>query len=45
VHFCLSEAIAKRLQPLGVVRTEIAEAPRLEEVLALIDAVAARSDG
>ena len=45
VHFCLSEAIAKRLQALGAVKTEIADAPRLEEVLALIDAVAARSDG
>ena len=45
VHFCLSQAVARRLQPLGIVRTEIAEAPRLEEVLALIDAAAARSDG
>jgi uroporphyrinogen-III synthase len=45
VHFCLSEAIAQRLQPLGTVRSEIAEAPRLEEVLALIDAAAAKSDG
>jgi uroporphyrinogen-III synthase len=44
-HFCLSQAVARRLQPLGIVRTEIAEAPRLEEVLALIDAAAARSDG
>jgi uroporphyrinogen-III synthase len=44
-HFCLSEAIAGRLQPLGAVRVEIAEAPRLEEVLAQIDAAAARSDG
>jgi len=45
IHFCLSEAIARRLQPLGGVRSEIAEAPRLEEVLALIDAAAARSGG
>src|SRR5262245_42500319 len=45
VHFCLSQAVARPLQPLGIVRTEIAEAPRLEEVLALIDAAAARSDG
>jgi uroporphyrinogen-III synthase len=45
VHFCLSQAVARRLQPLGAVRTEIAEAPRLEEVLALIDAAAAKSHG
>lgn len=45
VHFCLSEAVARRLEPLGAVRTEIAEAPRLEEILALIDAAAAKSDG
>ena len=45
VHFCLSEAIARRLQPLGAVRSEIADAPRLEEVLALIDAAAAKSAG
>ena len=44
IHFCLSEAIARRLEPLGGVRTEIAEEPRLEEVLALIDAAAAKSD-
>jgi uroporphyrinogen-III synthase len=43
-HFCLSEAVAKGLQPLGAVPVEIAETPRLEEVLALIDAAAARSD-
>jgi hypothetical protein len=43
VHFCLSQAVARRLQPLGLVRTEIAEAPRLEEVLALIDETAAQS--
>jgi uroporphyrinogen-III synthase len=41
-HFCLSDAIARRLGPLGDVRSEIAETPRLEEVLALIDAAAAR---
>ena len=45
IHFCLSEAIARRLQTLGPVRSESAEMPRLEEVLALIDAAAARSDG
>ena len=40
VHFCLSEAVAKRLAPLGPVSTEIAEAPRLQEVLALIEEAA-----
>jgi len=44
-HFCLSSAIAQRLKPLGDTPTQVAEAPRLEEVLALIDATAARSDG
>jgi uroporphyrinogen-III synthase len=44
-HFCLSSAIAQRLEPLGDTPTQVAEAPRLEEVLALIDAAAARSDG
>jgi uroporphyrinogen-III synthase len=43
-HFCLSAAVARRLRPLGAVRTEIAEAPRLEELLALIDAAAAQSE-
>lgn len=42
-HFCLSAAIARRLALLGSVPTEIADTPRLEEVLALIDAAAARS--
>ena len=45
IHFSLSGAIAARLAPLGAVRSEVAEAPRLEEVLALIDAAAARSGG
>jgi uroporphyrinogen-III synthase len=45
IHFCLSDAVARKLAPLGTVRTEIADAPRLEEVLALIDAAAARSEG
>lgn len=44
-HFCLSEAVAKRLEPLGAVRALIADAPRLEEVLAQIDAAAARLGG
>jgi uroporphyrinogen-III synthase len=44
-HFCLSETIAQRLQPLGPVPTRIADAPRLEELLALIDEAAAQLDG
>jgi hypothetical protein len=44
-HFCLSEAVARRLQPLGAVPVRVAEAPRLEEVLALIDESAAQLDG
>jgi uroporphyrinogen-III synthase len=43
MHFCLSEAVARRLQALGRVPVETAEMPRLEEVLALIDASAAKS--
>jgi hypothetical protein len=43
VHFCLSEDVAKRLAPLGNVSREIAEAPRLEEILALIQEAAAES--
>jgi uroporphyrinogen-III synthase len=43
IHFCLSETIAQRLATLGIVRTEVADAPRLEEVLALIEEAAARS--
>jgi uroporphyrinogen-III synthase len=43
VHFCLSEAVAKRLAPLAPVTSEVAEAPRLEEVLALIEEAAAQS--
>ena len=41
-HFCLSPEVARRLEPPGTLRTQIAEAPRLEEVLALVDAVAAQ---
>ncbi|KAB2916751.1 MAG: uroporphyrinogen-III synthase [Hyphomicrobiaceae bacterium] len=44
VHYCLSSAVARRLEPLGPVRVEVAAAPRLEEVLALIDAATAQSD-
>ena len=42
-HFCLSEAMARRLSRWAPSRAEIAEAPRLEEVLALIDEAAAQS--
>jgi uroporphyrinogen-III synthase len=45
IHFCLSSAIARRLEPLGDTPRQIAEVPRLEEVLALIDRAAARSPG
>lgn len=45
LHFCLSAAIARRLEPLGGVRSKVAETPRLEEMLALIDAAAANSRG
>jgi uroporphyrinogen-III synthase len=44
-HFCLSAAVARRLQPLGEVRIEIADSPRLEELLALIDECAAQLEG
>jgi len=42
-HFCLSQAVARRLEPLGTLRVQIAERPVLSEVLAQIDAVAAQS--
>lgn len=41
-HFCLSVAVAQRLEPLGRVAVVIADRPRLEEVLAQIDETAAR---
>jgi uroporphyrinogen-III synthase len=44
-HFCLSQAVARRLAPLGGVPTEVPEVPRLEEVLALVDEAAQRADG
>jgi uroporphyrinogen-III synthase len=44
-HFCLSAAVARRLQPLGAVPTHVPEAPRLEEVLALIEEVAEQAGG
>ena len=43
-HFCLSPAVARRLELLGNLRMQIAEAPRLEAALALIDAAAAQSE-
>jgi uroporphyrinogen-III synthase len=36
-HYCLSEAIAARLTPLGPVRIETAHQPRLDDLLALMD--------
>jgi hypothetical protein len=44
MHFCLSPAVVRRLEPLGTVRVQIAETPRLDEVLALIDAAAPQLD-
>ena len=35
-HYCLSVTVARRLLPLGTLRIEIAPAPRLEELLALV---------
>jgi uroporphyrinogen-III synthase len=42
-HFCLSRAVAHRLEPLGAVRAIVTEAPSLEVLLALIDETAAQS--
>jgi uroporphyrinogen-III synthase len=39
-HFCLSTAVARRLRVLGEVDTRVADAPRIEDVLALIDEAA-----
>jgi uroporphyrinogen-III synthase len=44
-HFCMSDAVARRLQPLGPLPTRVADAPRLEELLALIDESAAQLEG
>jgi uroporphyrinogen-III synthase len=44
-HFCLSDAVARQLRPLGTISILTAAAPRLDEVLALIDAAAAQLDG
>jgi uroporphyrinogen-III synthase len=42
-HFCLSAAVARRLEPIGPLSTRVAEVPRLEEVLALVDESATQS--
>jgi len=42
-HFCLSPAVARRLEPLGQLAVVTAQEPKLEEVLALIDETAAKS--
>lgn len=42
-HFCLSEAVARRLADLGQVRIEVAERPTLKEVLASVAAHTAQS--
>ena len=36
LHLCLSQAVARRLGPLGRIRTEIAAHPTLDELLALV---------
>jgi uroporphyrinogen-III synthase len=43
MHFCLSPAVARPLESLGTIRVQIAEIPRLGEVVALIDAAAQQS--
>ena len=35
-HFCLSQAVRRRLEPLGEVRHEVAGEPSMAEMLALI---------
>lgn len=44
-HFCLSQAVARRLEELGQARIEIAARPTLKEVLASIAAHTAQSHG
>lgn len=36
VHFCLSDAVARNLAPLGTVRLKVARLPNSEEILALV---------
>lgn len=44
LHLCLSDAVAARLAPLGDVPIDVAEAPTVEEMLALTDLAAAKLD-
>ncbi len=44
VHLCLSDAVADKLKVLGGVPIEVAEAPNLEEMLALVELAAANFD-
>lgn len=44
-HFCLSEAVARRLEPLGRLDVDVAAAPSLKEVLASVAERAAQSEG
>jgi uroporphyrinogen-III synthase len=45
LHLCLSEAVARRLAPLGGIEVEVAGRPTLEEMLALVDLAAANIGG
>lgn len=45
IHMCLSQAVARQLQPLGEVPVQIADEPTLEELLALIERCAAQLEG
>lgn len=36
VHFCISDAVARQLAPLGTVRVAVARAPNSQEMLALV---------
>jgi len=42
IHVCLSVAVHKALQPLGEVPVAVAKEPNLDEILAAIDAAAAK---
>ena len=44
VHLCLSDGVANRLKALGDVPVEVADAPTIEEMLALVDLAAAQLD-
>ena len=43
-HLCVSDSVANRLTSLGNIPVEVAEAPTIEEMLALVDLAAAQSD-